>query len=74
MFVPLLVTSVVAQSVVAGSAVLGAAIAKVVLVTEYVVGVAQLALLSEVDVLRPVLADGQSSSGCQAADKVVLVV
>lgn len=74
MFVPLHVTGVVAQSVVAGSAVFGAAVAKVVLVTECVVGVAQLALLPEVDVLRPVLAYGQSSSGSQAADQVVLVV
>lgn len=72
--VALLVAGVVAQRVVPRPAVLGATVPKVVLVTEDVVGVAQLALLAEVHVLGPVLADGQPPPGRQAAHEVVLVV
>lgn len=72
--VALLVTRVVAQRVVPGPAVVRASVAKVVVVAEDVVGITQLALLAEMHVLGPVLADGESPLGRQAADEVVLVV
>lgn len=65
--VALFVAGVVAQRVVPGPAVVSAAVSEVVLVTEHVVGVTQLALLTEVHVLGPVLSDGQSPPGSQAA-------
>lgn len=72
--VAVLVTGVVTQRVVSWSAVVRASVAKVVLVTEDVIGVTQLALLSKVHVLGPVLADGEPPLGRQATHKVVLVV
>lgn len=72
--VALLVAGVVAQRVIPRPAVVSAAVSKVVLVTEDVVGVAQLALFSKVHVLRPVFSNGKSPSGRQTAHEVVLVV
>jgi len=72
--VALLVAGVVAQRVIPRPAVLSASVPEVVLVAEDVVGVAQLALLAEVHVLGPVLADGKPPPGRQAAHEVVLVV
>lgn len=63
-----------AQRVVPGAAVVRAPLPEVVLVAEDVVGVTQLALLAEVHVLGPVLADRQPPLGGQTADQVVLVV
>lgn len=70
----LLVAGVVPQRVVPRPAVVRAAVSKVELVTEDVVGVAQLALLPEVHILGPVLADGQPPPGRQTAHEVVLIV
>lgn len=72
--VPLLVAGVVAQRVVPGPAVVRAAVSEVEVVAEDVEGVAQLALLPEVHVLGPVLADGQPPARGQAAHQVVVVV
>lgn len=72
--IALLVAGVVTQGVVSGPAVFRTAVSEVVLVAENVVGVAQLALLSEVHILRPVFSDGKSSPGRQTAHQVVLVV
>lgn len=62
------------ERVVPRPAVVSAAVSEVILVAEDVVGVAQLALLAEVHVLGPVLADGQPPPRGQAAHQVVLVV
>lgn len=72
--VALLVTGVVTQRVVSRSAVVRASVPKVVLVTEDVVGITQLALLAKMHVLGPVLSDGESPLGRQTTDEVVLVV
>lgn len=72
--VALLVAGVVAQRVVSRPAVVSTAVSKVVLITEDVIGVAQLTLLAKVHVLGPVLADSQSPPGRQATHEVVLVV
>lgn len=64
--VSLVVAGVVSERVVPRPTVICAAISEVILVAEDVVGVAQLALLAEVHVLGPVLANGQSSPRGQA--------
>lgn len=70
---PIAVAAEVSERVVAGSAVVGTRLAVVELVAHHVIGVAQLALVAKVHVLRPVLADGQRAACGQAADQVVLV-
>lgn len=72
--VALLITGVVTQRVVSWSAVFRASVPKVVLVTEDMVGITQLALLAKMHVLGPVLADGESPLGRQTTDEIVLVV
>lgn len=72
--VALLIAGVVSERVVPRPAVISAAVSEVILVAEDVVGVAQLALLAEVHVLGPVLADGQPSPRGQATHQVVLVI
>lgn len=72
--VALIIAGVVSQRVVSRPTVISAAVSEVILVAEDVVGVAQLALLAEVHVLRPVLTDGQPPPGRQATHQVVLVV
>ena len=72
--VSLLVAGVVSQRVVPRPAVVSAAVSEVILVTEDVVRVPELALLPKVHVLGPVLPDGQPPPGGQAAHQVVLVV
>lgn len=73
-FAALLVTAEVPQLVVPGAAVGGARLAVVELVAHHVVGVAQLAVVGGVHVLRPRLAHGQLAAGGQAADQVALVL
>lgn len=60
--------------VVTGPTVGGARLAVVELVAHHVVRVAQLAVVADVHVLRPLLAHGQLAAGGQAADQVVLVL
>lgn len=72
--VPRLVAGVVAEGVVARAAVGRALRPVVVFVTEHVVGVPELALVTEVHVLGPLLSNGESAAGRQAADQIVLVI
>lgn len=71
---PVAVAAEVSERVVAGATVGGARLAVVELVAHHVVGVAQLALVAEVHVLRPALTHGLLAVGGQAADQVVLVL
>lgn len=52
----------------------GAGLAVVELVAHHVVRVVELAVVTKVHVLRPLLADGQLAARGQAADQVVLVL
>lgn len=71
---PIGVAAEVSEGVVAGPTVGGARLAVVELVAHHVVGVAQLALVAIVHVLRPVGAHGQLAARGQPADQVVLVL
>lgn len=71
---PVSVAAEVAKGVVAGSAVGGARLPVVELVAHHVVGVAQLALVAQVHILRPVWAHAQLAACGQTADQVVLVL
>lgn len=73
-FVALAVTAEVPQLVVPGPAVGGARLAVVELVAHHVVGVAQLAVVANVHVLRPRRTHGQLAAGGQPAEQVVLVL
>lgn len=68
------VARVVAEGVVPGPTVVGAAVAVIVLITDDVIGVAQLAVLSLAHILGRILSDGQRSLGGQTTDEVVLVL
>lgn len=70
---PLLVAGVVAEGVIAGPTVGGAGLAVVVLITHHVVRVAQLTLVTKVDVLGPLLSYSEVTACGQATDEVVLV-
>lgn len=72
--VPVSVTGVVAEGVVAEAAVGGAVLAVVELAADHVVGEPELALVPRVDVLGPLVVNGQLAARGQAADEVVLVL
>lgn len=62
--VPILIAGVVSQRVVTGTAVIRTSLAIVKLITENVIGVTELALITEMNILRPVFPNRQAPSCC----------
>lgn len=68
-----IVTDVMAKGVISRTAVIRTAVAIIMLITGDMIGVAQFTLLAQVNVLRPVLPNGQAPASGQSTDEIVRI-